>query len=147
MPIIREIETFYAEVEKRIEANSNDYNTKKLPQLLDMLSKYEQGTPQYEIYMAQINDDRARQNQFVFQQMEQVRERQNIVLNSFLATKEKIIEQTGKITQSVAEGYLIERLDVTLIGKENNLLLGGQSKGKELLQSGLRTNEDEANDV
>ena len=110
MPIIREIEAFYTEVEARITANNDDYNTKKLPLLLDMLGKYEQGTPQHEIYMAQINDDRARQNQFVIQQMEQVRERQSLVLNSFLATKEKIIEQTGYITQSIAEGYLKKQL-------------------------------------
>lgn len=111
MPIIREIEAFYAEVEERITANSEDYNTKKLPALLEMLGKYEPGTSQHEIYAAQINDDRARQNQYVLQQMEQVRERQTVVLNSFLSTKEKIIEQTGQITQSVAEGYLKERMD------------------------------------
>ena len=121
MPIIREIEAFYSEVEERITASSDDYNTKKLPLLLDMLGKYEQGTPQHEIYMAQINDDRARQNQFVLQQMEQIRERQNAVLNSFLATKEKIIEQTGQITQSVAEGYLQKQLGGALpLGKKND---------------------------
>ena len=114
MQIIGEIEAFYAEVENRITANSEAYNTKKLPLLLDMLGKYEQGTPQFEIYMAQINDDRARQNQFVLQQMEQIRERQNLVLNSFLNAKEKIIEQTGQITQRVAEGYLQKQMDEVL---------------------------------
>ena len=56
--------------------------------------------------MAQINDDLARQNNFVMQQLEQIQQRQNTVLNSFLNTKEKIIEQTGQLTQNIVEGYL-----------------------------------------
>ena len=128
MPIIRDIENFYSEVEERISQNVEEYNTKKLPQLLDMLEKYKEGTPPYEIYMAQINDDRARQNQFVIQQMDQVRERQNLVLNSFLATKEKIIEQTGQITQSIAEGYLKKQLDTLQPMKNNNKMLAEHSE-------------------
>lgn len=143
MPIIREIESFYAEVEERITVNSDEYNTKKLPLLLDMLCKYEQGTPQHEIYMAQINDDRARQNQFVLQQMEQVRERQNIVLNSFLATKEKIIEQTGQITQSVAEEYLKEHID-GMLPKIND---GNLKRLPSLQCEQLSTESLSANDV
>ena len=128
MPIIRDIENFYSEVEERISQNVEEYNTKKLPQLLDMLEKYKEGTPPYEIYMAQINDDRARQNRFVVQQMDQIRERQNLVLNSFLATKEKIIEQTGQITQSIAEGYLKKQLDTLQPMKNNNKMLAEHSE-------------------
>lgn len=135
MPIIRDIENFYSEVEEHISQNVEDYNTKKLPQLLDMLEKYKEGSPPYEIYMAQINDDRARQNQFVIQQMDQVRERQNLVLNSFLATKEKIIEQTGQITQSVAEGYLKKQIEgYSLPPKKLNGLL--PESGEEKLATG-----------
>lgn len=128
MPIIRDIENFYSEVEERISQNVEEYNTKKLPQLLDMLEKYKEGSPPYEIYMAQINDDRARQNRFVVQQMDQIRERQNLVLNSFLATKEKIIEQTGQITQSIAEGYLKKQLDTLQPMKNNNKMLAEHSE-------------------
>ena len=129
MPIIREIENFYSEVETTIEKNIDEYNTKKLPQLLNILERYEPGTPQHEIYMAQINDDRARQNQFILQQMDKVRERQKAVLDSFISTKEKIIEQTGQITQSIAEGYLKQRLDTMLPPKSNdNLLPDNQNK-------------------
>ena len=146
MPIIRDIENFYSEVEEHISQNVENYNTKKLPQLLDMLGKYEQGTPPYEIYMSQINDDRARQNQFVIQHMDQVRERQNLVLNSFLATKEKIIEQTGQITQSVAEGYLKKQIEgYSLPPKKLNGLL--PESGEEKLATGnqLLLSEADAN--
>ena len=146
MPIIRDIENFYSEVEEHISQNVEDYNTKKLPQLLDMLGKYEQGTPPYEIYMAQINDDRARQNQFVIQQMDQVRERQNLVLNSFLATKEKIIEQTGQITQSVAEGYLKKQIEgYSLPPKKLNSLLPESSEEKLATGNKLLLSESDVN--
>ena len=144
IPIIREIEAFYSEIEERITRNSEDYNINKLPQLLDMLSKYEQGTPQYDIYMSQINDDRVRQNQFVIQQMDQIRERQNIVLNSYVSTKEKIIEQTGQITQSIAEGYLKTKSSVALPGNTNKMLLDNKSEGNSqaLLQNNKLLSED-----
>lgn len=138
MPIIRDIENFYSEVEEHISQNVDDYNTKKLPQLLDMLGKYEQGSPPYEIYMAQINDDRARQNQFVIQQMDQVRERQNIVLQSFISTKEKIIDQTGQITQKIAEGYLKKQIDRLLpVSNYNGLLPEQQADEKKLLANSV----------
>ncbi|MBO4779660.1 MAG: lecithin retinol acyltransferase family protein [Selenomonadaceae bacterium] len=111
LPIIREIENFYNEVGEKISLDAEEYNTKKLPQLLKILSQYEKGSPEHEIFFAQINEDRARQGKFVEQQMDRISERQNLVLQSFLSTKEKIIEQTGQITQSVAEGFLKQRVE------------------------------------
>lgn len=143
MPIVKEIEAFYAEVNGRIEAAGDEYNTKKLPQLLALLGNYEKGSPEYEIFMSQIQDDRARQNRFVVEQMEQVRERQNLVLNSFLATKEKIIDQTGQITQRIAEEYMKKPFDASLpqsgaaklnqlSGDDKKLLSGNVSKPVDL---------------
>lgn len=106
LPIVREIESFYDEVGDKISASNDEYNTKKLPQLLAILRQYEKDTPEHEIFFSQIQEDRARQGKFIEQQMLRVSERQNIVLQSFLSTKEKILEQTGQITQQIAKGYL-----------------------------------------
>ena len=106
LPIIRETENFYGEVGAKISAANDEYNTKKLPQLLNILRQYEAGSPEHEIFFAQINDDRARQGKFIEQQMAHVIERQNLVLQSFLSAREKILQQTGQITQTVAEKYL-----------------------------------------
>ncbi len=118
LPIIREIENFYNEVGERIQANNDEYNTKKLPQLLKILEQYEEGTAQHKIYSAQIMRDMDRQGKFIEQQLEKVSERQNLVLQSFLSSKEKILEQTGQITKQIAEGYL---------KRYENLLPQGQS--------------------
>ena len=106
MPLIKDIENFYNEVGEKISANSDEYNTKKLPQLLKILGQYEEGSPAHKIYSAQIMADMERQGKFIEQQMTRVNERQNLVLQSFLSSKEKIIEQTGQITKKIAEGYL-----------------------------------------
>ena len=111
LPIIREIENFYDEVGNKISANNDEYNTKKLPQLLGILRQYEAGSPEHEIFSAQIRADMERQGKFIEQQMARVSERQNLVLQSFLSSKEKIIEQTGKITRSVAESYLKRQVE------------------------------------
>ena len=106
LPIVREIEKFYDEVGEKISAHSDEYNTKKLPQLLKILGQYEKDSPEHEIFSAQIRADMERQGKFIEEQMARVSERQNLVLQSFLSSKEKILEQTGQITQSIAEKFL-----------------------------------------
>jgi len=106
LPIVKEIETFYNEIGGKIEADGEKYNTEKLPKLLALLGQYEKDSPEHKIFMEQINDDRARQNEYVTQQLGRIQERQNAVLQSFLDTKKQIIDQTGKLTQLAAERYL-----------------------------------------
>lgn len=116
LPIVKEIETFYNEIGEKIEAGGEKYNTEKLPKLLALLEQYEKDSPQHEIFMAQINDDRARQNQYIIQQLGRIQERQNAVLQSFLDTKRQIIDQTGKITQLAAERCLEQTEQAVLLG-------------------------------
>ena len=106
MPIVREIEAFYDEIGQRIERDNELYNTKKLPQLLEILGRYDEGSPQHRIYATQIGNDLERHNQFISQQLEQVLARQNLVMQSFLSSKERIIEQTGQLTQMIALKYI-----------------------------------------
>ena len=103
LPIIRDIETFYSEIAEKIQNNNDEYNTKKLPQLLEILGNYEEGTTSFKMYAAQINDDRIRQGKFIEDQLQQVSARQNYVLQSFLSSKEKIVDQTGKITRMIVD--------------------------------------------
>lgn len=119
LPIVRDIENFYTEVGEKISAANDEYNTKKLPALLKILGQYDKNSAERKIFLSQINDDRARQSKFIEQQMNRISERQNLVLQSFLSSKEKIIEQTGQITQSIAESFLKRQVE--------NFLPDGQS--------------------
>ena len=106
LPIVREIEAFYNEVGDKVNIAHEEYNTEKLPKLLELLDNYEEGTPAHTLYAKQIENDMNMQNNFVTQQLSQVAARQDMVLNSFIKSKEQIIEQTGRITEKIAEGYL-----------------------------------------
>lgn len=101
--IIREIETFYNEIGDKIQQDNDDYNLKKLPALLEILGKYEPGSPEHQIYMQQIQDDRQLQQQHYMKQIEAVSSRQSQVIAGFISSKEKIIEQTGQITQGMLD--------------------------------------------
>ncbi len=106
LPIIHDIENFYSEVNARITANREEYNTKKFPQLLSMLEQYEEGTTAHKLYAKQIELDQIQQAKFIETQLQQVIERQNFVLQSFVSAKSQILEQTGQITKSIAESSL-----------------------------------------
>lgn len=102
----REIEKFYKEILDAVEAKRDEYNTKKLPELLVLLGQYDKDSVQHEIFSAQINDDRELQKKFLEQQLTRVNEQQTLVLKNFLSSKDKILEQTQQITQLIAEKYL-----------------------------------------
>ena len=114
LPIIREIETFYNEIGEKIQADSDAYNTEKLPKLLQILNQYEKDSPAHQLYFAQIQNDMARQGVFIEQQLQKVGERQNLVLQSFLKSKEKILDQTAQITGTLANKLLEEKVQNAL---------------------------------
>ena len=128
LPLIKDIENFYGEVNDKIQANRDEYNTKKFPQLLSILRQYDKDSLEYEIYAEQIRDDRIQQKKFIEQQLSRVSERQNLVLKDFLSSKGKIIEQTEQITKQLTEGYL----------KHTENLLEGQKKLAALPSSDLK---------
>ena len=101
LQIVKEIEAFYDEVGDKIQVENDEYNTKKLPALLEILGKYEQGSPEHQIYMQRIQDDCQRQQQYYLKQIDNVYSRQAQVIAGFISSKEKIVEQTGQVTHEM----------------------------------------------
>jgi len=132
--IIKEIETFYDEIGDKIQADNDKYNREKLPALLDILNQYEPGTAAFEIYSQQIQDDRKMQQQHYMKQIEAVSERQNLVISGFISSKEKIIEQTGQITQGMLDSVQAQVLQLGTDMK-NNMALPNNEEEKLALPS------------
>ena len=103
LPVIKDIENFYAELGSKIQEDDDRYNTEKLPQLLSILAKYEEGSPSHKIYMKRIEDDMALQTKHYAQQIAAISQRQSQIIDGFLQSKEKILEQTGQITAGMLE--------------------------------------------
>lgn len=98
LQVIKDIENFYDELGTKIQNDDDNYNTVKLPELLSILGKYEEGTPAHSLYMKRIEEDMAMQSKHVTQQLDALSQRQTQIIDGFLASKERIIEQTGQIT-------------------------------------------------
>lgn len=132
--IIKEIETFYDEMGNKIQADNDKYNREKLPALLDILNQYEPNTTAFEIYSQQIQDDRKIQQQHYMKQIDAISERQSMVISGFISSKEKIIEQTGQITQGMLDSV---QAQVFQLGTEakNNLELPNNEEEKLALPS------------
>lgn len=127
--IIKEIETFYDEIGDKIQADNDKYNREKLPALLDILNQYEPGTVAFEIYSQQIQDDRKMQQQHYMKQIEAVSERQSMVISGFISSKEKIIEQTGQITQGMLDSVQAQVLQLHT-DVQNNIALPNNEEEK-----------------
>lgn len=116
--IIKEIEGFYEEIGDKIQADNEKYNSEKLPAMLDILNRYEAGTPQHELYFQQIQDDRKIQQQHYLKQIEAVSQRQSMVMSGFISSKEKIIEQTGQLTQGMLDSIEAQVLQLNTNAKD-----------------------------
>jgi len=103
LQIIKEIEGFYDELGDKIKADDDVYNTDKLPQLLSLLERYEIGTPSHDLYRKRIEDDMMLQAKHYTMQIDSISKRQSQIIEGFLQSKERIVEQTGQITAGILE--------------------------------------------
>ncbi len=103
LQVIVEIETFYSELGEKLKLEDDNYNTEKLPQLLELLERYEIGTPAHNIYSKRIEDDMMIQAKYFMKQVDAIDARQNIVLAGFISSKERVLEQTSHVTTKVLE--------------------------------------------
>lgn len=103
LQVIREIEAVYDELGMKIQEDDDKYNTEKLPELLGILGRYEEGSPAHQLYTKRIEADMDMQVKYCMQQLDAIAARQSQVINAFLSSKERIVEQTGQITAGMLE--------------------------------------------
>lgn len=115
LQIIKEIEGFYDELGNKIKADDDAYNTDKLPQLLHLLEGYEIGTPSHELYRKRIDDDMMLQVKHYTMQIDSISKRQSQIIEGFLQSKERIVEQTGKITAGILENIASRELSIKVL--------------------------------
>lgn len=138
LQIVGEIEEVYLELKLKIEEENYRYSEEKLPKLIEILEKYDESSQEYKLYFKRIECDMNSQLKSYEVQIEGISNRQNRIMNNFLTSKEKIIEQTSEITNNLMEKALntsiqnIKLLDKTDIKKlsdqnnQGNLLISGQ---------------------
>ena len=140
LQVIRDIENFYDELGTKIQEDDDRYNTEKLPELLSILEKYEEGSPSHKIYMKRIEEDMALQAKHYTQQIEAISQRQSQIIDGLLQSKDKILEQTGQISAGMLETIQNQTLaldinrtqsaenSATLLGEKEKLALPGENE-------------------
>lgn len=138
LQIVGEIEEVYLELKLKIEEENYRYSEEKLPKLIEILEKYEESSQEYKLYFKRIECDMNSQLKSYELQIEGISNRQNRIMNSFLTSKEKIIEKTSDITNNLMEKALntsiqdiklSDQTDVKKLSDQNNqgnLLISGQ---------------------
>lgn len=112
LPIVKDIENIYKELSDRIVADNYKYNTEKLPNLLSILEKYPEGTTAHKLYSQQIQNDMNAQIKHNDMQLKSLAIRQQQIKSSFFNSKDKILEQTGNLTQNIITNLIKDNLSL-----------------------------------
>ena len=112
LPIVKDIENMYKELSDRIVADNYKYNTEKLPNLLSILEKYPEGTTAHKLYSQQIQNDMNAQIKHNDMQLKSLAIRQQQIKSSFFNSKDKILEQTGNLTQNIITNLIKDNLSL-----------------------------------
>lgn len=123
LPIVKDIENMYKELNDRIVADYDKYKTEKLPNLLSILEKYPEGTSAHKLYLEQIQDDKKAQLECYHMQLEALKNRQQQIINSFINSRDKILEQTGNLTQNIITNLIKNNLSLENKTQLNKFIL------------------------
>lgn len=100
---VREAEEFYGELTAEIKRDNETYTAEKLPALLDILGRYEEGSPAHNLYMKKIEEDITLQAMHTTRQLESAMKRQDRIIDGIMTAKNEIMTQTGNITAGILE--------------------------------------------
>lgn len=112
LPIVKDIENMYKELNDRIVTDNDKYNTEKLPNLLSILEKYPEGTTAHKLYSQQIQNDMNAQMKHHDMQLKSLEIRQQQIISGFINSKDKILEQTGNLTQNIITNLIKDNLSL-----------------------------------
>jgi hypothetical protein len=119
--VIRQIEGYYGQLISDLDKDRLASSTQRIPQLLDILKQYEQGTPQHTIYFKEIQDYQEYHKEFIMERMKSVETRQTQVIASSIASKEQIKSHINQLVEK-----RMEQIGMSLEKREQMQLTGGQ---------------------
>ncbi len=95
--VVEKIEKLYLGLEKEIREDNDGFNMDKLPQMLEMLSKFEVGSASARLYEKSIDKQIELNGTFFTQKLSALHERQKIMVASSIKSKEQVLEQSSQI--------------------------------------------------
>ncbi|MCH5196778.1 MAG: lecithin retinol acyltransferase family protein [Oscillospiraceae bacterium] len=131
MQIVRDIENYYQDLANKIEADNARYNLEHYPQLLNILSQFEEGSVEYKLYEKRIEQEGVAQAKHYEAQLDAIVKRQQQVFESSLNSKNSILSQVGQITTVYVDG--IEKQQTALA----KIISGADSANQPIAKEAL----------
>jgi len=95
--VVEKIEKLYLGLEKEIREDNNDFNISQLPQMLEILSKFEVGSSSEKLYQKSVDKQIELNGTFFTQKLTALHERQKMMVESSIKSKEQVLEQSAQI--------------------------------------------------
>jgi NC domain. len=133
LQVVREIENFYLELKGKITEDNQIYSEEKFPKLLEILGKYDENSPAYKLYFKRVEDDMDAQLRSFNKQIDGIAERQSKIIDSFLNSKDKMIDQTAMITNGLIDKMIASNVNIAELEATNDIRKLGSSQNNRLL--------------
>jgi len=95
--VVEKIEHLYLGLESEIRDDNDAFNMDKLPKMLEMLSKFEDGSPSAALYEKSIDKQIELNGTFFTHKLASLHERQKLMVESAIKSKEQVLEQSAQI--------------------------------------------------
>jgi len=95
--VVEKIEKLYLGLEKEIREDNDGFNMEQLPKMLEMLSKFDVGSPSAKLYEKSIDKQIELNGTFFTQKLSALHERQKLMVASAIQSKELVLEQSSQI--------------------------------------------------
>lgn len=114
--IVKEIESFYDNMQERVNKLDFEYHEKKFPMLINQCEKIDQNSKLYKLFENRIDQDLASHYSQINKLIDNLNERRNMVLSSHLSAKEKLLENTAILKKefnfkNYSSSFTIESLE------------------------------------
>jgi hypothetical protein len=139
--VVKQIEGFYLELKREVMNDLNTLNSKTLPTLYELLSKYDEGSDQYKSYLNSIDQQKEVFIEFVRDEIKALRERQTQRMASSEADKLRLDSHINLLVEK-----RMEQIGMSLENREQLQLAGGQPQQQIAQQLRISGQNIEATD-
>jgi len=95
--VVEKIENLYLGLEKEIREDNDAFNMDKLPQMLEMLAKFEVGSASAKLYEKSVDKQIDLNISFFDKKLSALHERQKLMVESAIKSKEQVLEESSQI--------------------------------------------------
>jgi len=95
--IVKQIECLYLDLEREIKKDNESFQLEKLPQMFEVLSRFEVESTPYKMYSGSIDQQIQLNISFVAEKFKGLTQRQHTLIESSIDAKKLVLEQSGQL--------------------------------------------------